>query len=176
MCRIAPRGPIMRDTTGATRPFSYSQRTQSTRSASREAGRASHAGERFTGWDAEPSKPAGFVGQLSSGDAPTRIIGRFGQASFGQLRTRYIPVIEVRRAAHNRVTVQAKPFARTCTQIGKVIARQPLSIPPPGQHRDFVAVVPDGIGSIRKAREIGAMLTLFDAVFIGKDRHAAIIP
>jgi hypothetical protein len=54
--------PIMQDTTGATRPFSYPQRPQSTRSASLEAGRASDAGERFTGWSAEPSKPAGFVG------------------------------------------------------------------------------------------------------------------
>jgi hypothetical protein len=116
MCRIDI--PIMRDTTGATRPFSYPQRTQSTRSASLEAGRASDAGERFLSWSAEPSKPTGFVGQLSSDDAPTRIIGRFGQAGFGQLRTRYIPDIEVRGAAHNGSGDLMRPVLANILNLG----------------------------------------------------------
>ena len=58
---------------------------QSTRTRPRETGRASDAGEHFTDWDADTSKPDGFVGQLVSAHAPARIIGRFGEAGFDQL-------------------------------------------------------------------------------------------
>ena len=77
--------PIMRHTTRATRPRSYPQRPQSTRTRPRETGRASDAGEHFTDWDADTSKPDGFVGQLVSEHAPASIIGRFGERSFHQL-------------------------------------------------------------------------------------------
>jgi hypothetical protein len=79
--------PMMRDTTGATRPFSYPQRTQSTRPTSSEAARASDTGERFPDRDADTSKPNGFVGQLMSDHAPARIIGRFGHLGFGHKET-----------------------------------------------------------------------------------------
>ena len=82
--------PIMRDTTRATRPFSYQQVTQSTRTRPLKTNRASHRAERFTDWDAGTSKPNGFVGQLMSAYAPARIIGRFGQAGFGELDARHV--------------------------------------------------------------------------------------
>jgi len=83
--------PIMRDTTRATRPFSYPQCTQSTRPRPLQAGRASHTGEHLTTWDADTSKPDGFVVQLMPAHAPARIVGRFGEGGFDQLRTGHVP-------------------------------------------------------------------------------------
>ena len=82
--------PIMRDTTGATSPLSYPQRTQSTRTRPCETGRASHAGEPFTTWDADTSKPDGFVVQLLSDHAPGRIVGRCGKRSVCKLGAGHI--------------------------------------------------------------------------------------
>ena len=82
--------PMMPSTARAARPFSYPQRTQSTRSRPLETDRASDAGEHFADWDADTSKPNGFVFQLMSDHAPARIVGRFGHAGFGQLRTGHI--------------------------------------------------------------------------------------
>ena len=84
MCRV--HIPMMQRTTGRAAPFSYPQRPQSTRPGPLQAGRASDAGEHLTAWDADTSKPDGFVVQLMSGDAPGSIIGRFGKWGLGQLR------------------------------------------------------------------------------------------
>jgi hypothetical protein len=64
-----------------TRPLSYQQVTQSTRTRSVETDRASHRAERLTDWDADTSKPDGFVCQLMSAHAPASIIDRFGETS-----------------------------------------------------------------------------------------------
>ena len=326
--------PVMRHTTRATDPFSYPQRTQSTRSGPRETGRASHAGELFAHWDAGTSKPNGFVVQLVPDHTPASIIRRFGKACFGQLDTGHVthgdqfraagnsgrdlmrPVLpgvlnlrlhgggaflfpgtlrhgqcgfmvarqvltavdhairtrnllrqaqvnayfrmaqRVRavcnralqvdvptatgvlreapgfdRACHwtrqpqaegapkihhsiadefngtdlerhptqralatapfqtmlampragfrilqtdfvDRIAMQPKFLPNSSTQSGKIKARQPFAITPPGKQRHPVAVVPDGVHGPRHAQKICAVLTIFDAVLVGDNRHA----
>jgi hypothetical protein len=78
---------VIPSTTDAARPHSYLQRTQSTRSSPPKADRARDAGEYLADCDADTNKPDSFVVQLMSDRAPARIVGRFGHAGFGQLRT-----------------------------------------------------------------------------------------
>ena len=82
--------PVMPRATGATRPLSYQQVTQSTRPCPLETSRASNRAEHFADWDTDTSKPDGFVCQLMSAHAPASIIGRFGEAGFDELGTGHI--------------------------------------------------------------------------------------
>jgi hypothetical protein len=83
--------PMMLGTTVGARPHSYQQVTQSTRTRPLETDRASHRAAHFTDWDADSSKPDGFVVQLLSAHAPASIIGRFGEARLGELHAGHIP-------------------------------------------------------------------------------------
>src|SRR5688572_3817888 len=81
----------MNNTACCTTPLSYQQVTQSTWTCPLETDRASHRAERFTDWDADTSKPDGFVVQLVPTHAPASIVGRFGEGGFGQLHTGHVP-------------------------------------------------------------------------------------
>ena len=79
--------PIMKGTTDATRPFSYPQRPQSTRSGLGEADRASDAGAGFVDFAVVHPQPTGLVFQKCAKLMPTGIVDRLGEAGFGEART-----------------------------------------------------------------------------------------
>lgn len=81
---------MMRDTTVRTRPPSYPQRSNATRTCLLETSRARDAGEHFADWHADTSKPNGFVVQLMSDHMPACIVGRFSHAGLGEFRTGHI--------------------------------------------------------------------------------------
>ena len=132
--------PMMRDTTGATRPFSYPQRTQSTRPTSSEAARASDTGERFPDRDADTSKPNGFVGQLMSDHAPARIIGRFGHLGCGHLGTGDIAHRDERVMAGNGRRNLVRPVFANILDFG-VNRLDTVLFPGPLRHRQIVFVL-----------------------------------
>lgn len=78
--------PIMRDTTDATRPFSYPQRPQSTRPGLLKTGRASDAGAGFIDFAVVHPQPIGLVFQECAKLMPTGIVDRLRHAGFGKFR------------------------------------------------------------------------------------------
>lgn len=81
---------VMPRTTDATRPRSYAQLPQSTRSCDSITDRASTTGPEFVDLHVLRSKPDGFVLQERAGDAPGRIVGRASKTGCGELRTGHV--------------------------------------------------------------------------------------
>ena len=85
MCRIDI--PIVSRATDATRPFSYPQRPQSTRSRLGKTSRASDAGAGFVHFAVGHSQPIGLVFQKYAKLMPTGIVDRLGEVGFRKAGT-----------------------------------------------------------------------------------------
>jgi len=134
--------PVMPSTTDAARPYSYPQRTQSTRSGPLKADRASDAGEHLADCDADTSKPDGFVVQLMSDHAPTHIVGRFGYAGFGQLRTGHVANRDEVGTTDNRRGDLVRPVFANIFDLGSISGRPKVyshSILPKGSNMPIIA-------------------------------------
>src|SRR5262245_48914957 len=81
---------LMYGSTIGTRPHSYLQLTQSTRTRLVETDRASHTGERFIDFAIVHTQPVGLVFQACAKLAPSHVVRGFGHGCFGKLATRDI--------------------------------------------------------------------------------------
>lgn len=71
------------------------------------------------------------------------------------------------------LAVKTQVSAASSREALKFKRREELSLSSPGKHRHFVQIVPNGMNRPGHANKIRSMLTIFDAILIGNNRHAS---